>query len=498
MLNNWEDFNKISRSIYEEKEYTPPPGMFRSIQKKLFWSNCRLFLKAYTLHITMITICAITIPLVLFLIAKPSARPRFNITKTDNYVNQKDAVVNQNEYIHPGKNILKEIPVNSQPGKNNYQETENILQPIAGNVSSPNKNKVKTERSLIMHTESNKFSEKSPDINDENILPEDITKNTNNVKNDIDNEERKFLTPVSHDFFRQIPAIPYDETRLFSKKMASFKNDYYSKNQPLDYNLKVYGTAALATGVRNDAPEVNNSESTALKMASSFTFSGTAGFAFDMKIKQLHFQIGVQYTQLQLNYTADNLLYNSHIDTQITVSGYHPQITELNYYHYSYRLDSVIHTLDSIYTTEYDTIYLPDYVTTRWQHYDSLKRAEWKETFHIIEIPISLGYSFNYKAIDFSVNGGLILGYITGTKYHTYAGRESVLSYVPVKSFYSYKSLQLSWIVSLSGTYWLGRHTGIEISPYYRRSIINLDSKDKRTSIKYSMTGINLGLIYKF
>lgn len=498
MLKSWEDFNKISRNIYEEKEYTPPPGMFRNIQKKLFWSNCRLFLKAYTLHFILITLSVITIPLVLYLAIKPSAEPRFNKIKTDSYLNHKDVAVNHNESVHTGKNELNGIPVNNQPVKSNPRETEYKLKPITGNVSSLDKNNVKTERNLINQTESNKLPEKSPEINAENIMPENITTKTNNVNNDIDNEERKFLTPVYPAFLRQARNILYDETRLFNNKMSSFKNDYYSKNKPLDFNLKVYGSTALATGVRNDAPEVSNSESAALKIASSFTFSGTAGFAFDMKIKQLHFQIGVQYTRLQLNYTADNLLYNSHIDTQITVSGYHPQITELNYYHYSYRLDSVIHTVDSIYTTEYDTIYMPDYVTTRWQHYDSLKRAEWKETFHIIEIPVSLGYSFNYKSIDFSVNGGLILGYITGTKYYTYAGRESILSYIPVKRFYSYKSLQLSWIVSFSCTYWLGRHTGIEISPYYRRSIINLDSKDKRTSIKYSMAGLNLGLIYKF
>ena len=495
MLNNWEDFNKICRNLYEGNEYAPPPAMFRSIQKKLFWTNCRLFFKAYSLQISLITICLITIPLFIYLATGNTDKNQFIESNINNISKQKEVVGNKIA-ISPERDVVNPEYIPSII--TNYNVSVNESKPISNHKFILQQGNNNIEEKLVPEQVNNKSPLKKQDVNIENMVRANLIKLINTEYNQPANKENKFITPVAFIFSRRFEIIPTDERHGFSGQLSPVNDEYYSRNKFLDYNLKIYGGTSLAMGTRNEAPEFNNSESTAMKMTSDFTFSGTTGIAFDMSLKRLHFFIGAQYTQLQINYSANNLLYNSRIDTQTIITGYNPHIDEFNYIHYTYRLDSVIHTIDSVYTTEYDTTYQPVYELTRRQHYDTLKQAKWKETFHIIEVPVMIGYSLNLKTIDFSINGGLILGYITGTKYNTYAGYESDAAYIPVKTYYSYKSLQLSWIVSLSCTYWMGRHTGLEISPYYRRSILKIYSTDKRTAVNYNLFGANIGIIYKF
>jgi len=513
MLNNWEDFNKISRKAFEEKELSPPPGMFGDIQKRIFWNNCRLFLKAHALHFTLISTGTIIALIILFM--NLNSADHAVIHKSGKSTNEKAAHQNALKSFEQVNKPSIKIELKQSPG---YTDSKINAIHITSDIKKNSSNNEISEKSKngttdLFLAESQK--NERPDLTKNENTPENhmiIIPPDNTIKNkppitkaaqqaageqagfmddEKNAEERipfKSLSPIFMNSVQTIPGL----------SVYRNKNDYFYQNNNREYNLKIYGGAALAISKRNDAHDTNTNGSDAFNTYSDFTWCESAGLAMDVKLSHFHFQFGIQYSQLQFKYSSNNLLYNSRTDTQTVVSGYNTHVDEHNYYHYTYRLDSVIHTIDSVYTTEYDTSYLPIYELTHHQHYDSLKRASWKETFHLIEVPVTIGYSLNIKNTELTLSGGLIFGYITGSRYSTYAGEAATGPYVPVRSYYNYKSLQLSCIVSLSGTYWLGRHSGIEISPYYRRNLLKLYSNDRKTIVSYNMFGLNLGFIYKF
>ena len=528
MLNNWENINKMGRKAFEEQEASPPAGMFGNIQKKLFWSNFGLFLKAYSLHIFLISCGLASVSFILFvtlhtnnsshLISQPAQKEV--LPNNNNNTNAAEYKENspQNTPLNQTQNTSIKIKITdieantprlksqnlniANPGKINSKLKTGQF-PEADSKSTENTSQISQNtlitqpKNLVNVISSNSSPVEKPEIHQQNKESRNQEHLIATNENQSDLYSFDHLASISFILPKTIAGITNNENLSISRNISHLTDDYYSKKKHLDFTLKIYGGPSFAAGTRIDAPEVNNSESSSLKLNSNYTLSGTAGLAFDVIFKRIHFQVGAQFTELQLSYSGNNLLYNSRIDTHTVITGWNPNINIHNYYIHNYRLDSIIHT-DSVYTTELDTVYTPVYALTHKQHYDTLHQSTWKETFHIIEVPFTVGYSLNLKNWEFSLNAGLILGYITGTRYQTYAGTESLTPLVPVKNFYSYKAFQLSGLIALSGTCWMGRHVGLEISPYYRRSLIKINSADKRSALNYSIFGVNLGVIYKF
>ena len=481
MLKSWEDIHKISRNAFGEDDVSPPPDMFRRIQKKLFWTNIRLFIKAYSTGIALTVAGLAAITAVTFFLLNHSFHSD-NSTKAG-----------------PGKQSVSRFhPVNLSQSQKSPEQIYNkaLSLPEAENnykkEAEINENvvSVKSNSDVVVKDQENEKLSGSTEIK--------MTGKPDENKPVINND---FSTgsPERQKAFQAMTNIPFLFIPVINKSsFTPLKNDYYRKKAGIDINLKLYGGVSLSSGNRNDRPGINNSEITAQKFHSDLTLCGTTGIAADLEINHWHFQIGMQYTCLQMNYSANNLLYNSRVDTLTYISGYDPHIDMFNYYHFTYRLDSVIHTVDSVYTTEYDTTYIPVYEHIKRQHYDTLKQAQWKEQFHLLELPLTIGYSVNLKNLEFTLNGGIILGYITATGFRTYSGNEGTGPFTAVSDYYQYKSLMLSGTVSLSAVYWTGRHIGLEVSPYYRRSFMNISSVDKKTTLGHQLFGLNAGIIYKF
>lgn len=476
MLEHWDDINKITRTAFGDEEAPLPPGMFGNIQKKLFWSNAILFAKAY---LKVITISASGIAVVAALLCY------FMISKNHN-IKQESA---KTSYTGVSLNLSNPVSENhfTNTDKGIYK-TENHF---TANKPAPEKQRNIFKLQNTNGQEETKNVEVNPTVSFVN-RPMDFAPVQHQKTETMNFNESR--TPV---YLLQKNSIQSNNEYMFQSPVP-LMTECYSKRIVSGLTVKIYGGPVFSAGSRKYIPEINNPEVPPLRLNSSVTAGVSAGVAACLGVKHWRFQFGLQFTSLKMNYSETGLLYNSHVDTFTFISGYHEQVYRHNYYHLTYRLDSIIHTVDSVYTTEYDTAYLPVYEQGRKISTDTVKQLKWKESFFILEFPVTVGYSATFNNFELGLNCGLILGYIAGSRYKTYSGSEGQEPLTATGGYYNYKSLQLSGVASLSVTYWAGRHTGIELVPFYRKSLLNIYSYDKKSKLGYQQFGVHLGIIYKF
>ncbi len=486
MLNNWEDINKLSRQTYDKKKEDLPLAMFDNIQKKLFWNNIKLYIIANYIKASLYLISAAFIIIAILFISNIIAdkqQPQISNNNNFKVLDSSCSEIKINEKKKPYNKA--DITTTSEIIK----KTNKTINIIHNKTYSPPK-VINSEDNNNIRTENNKS-----DVQNYNQF-RDYSK-TISIKNqevDLEKSNNYNLQSIASINVNQLPSIKNFQIYPISR---IYKNDYYKKESIRNLSLKLYASPFMSFGSRKNSVNSNETGKSNSQNNSEVSYSASFGLALEKKINDIHIQVGIQYTMLDMKYAENNLLYNSQKQYYNVLSGHTPQIEEHSYYHNTYMLDSIIHIINSEFVTTTDTNYIPIYDNYLRYVYDTLKSAQWKETFNLIEIPLTIGYGRMFKSLECMINFGLVFGYTSSTKYNAYAGLESDMAFVSVKNFYNNKSLQLGGIISLAGIYWTNEHIGIEVSPYYRRNLLKIFSSDKKTSFDYNIFGINFGLIYK-
>ncbi|MCX6258755.1 MAG: hypothetical protein NTW49_12790 [Bacteroidia bacterium] len=224
--------------------------------------------------------------------------------------------------------------------------------------------------------------------------------------------------------------------------------------------------------------------------------SGSLSAGIDYHISRFFIESGLQYSYFQTKENGNRLLYNPQIVIHQQLAGQQQVITSHSEWHNTYVEDSVLHLVNSVLVTHYDTSLVNVYIPVASTEYDTIIHRSWKSNISIVEIPVAAGYKYSEGNTEFSVKGGVLFGIISGSQGYTY-DKISETGLVHFNEMYSTREIQYSYFISASIDRSLTEHWSVELSPFWRGSINGLRSNEGLPSLRYNAWGISLGIKYQ-
>ena len=301
-----------------------------------------------------------------------------------------------------------------------------------------------------------------------------------------------------------MPAMKYENSLITEQVnnilMAPQENQTTGKR----YKLPLLWSIGLTLGhsvTQSDIIKTSEQVSDAnFNVDSKLTFpSGYIGLNARAEKRHFFFDFGLQYTMLSEKISPNSLLHNAREYQDITYLGQNTIIdTNGAYWHYFYISDSTIRIIDSVWTWRVDTSLVNMYDTAYLQTYDTLKNSSWVNTYSLFEFPLNVGWMKNFGRVNFGVSTGPIISLLVGTKgsmpYHITNNVELIATKQEFQAF----RFGLSWQIAGIAGYQFTDRLLLELSPYYRHTLLPFRSSVTSSTLKNNSFGLQLGLRYYF
>ncbi len=224
----------------------------------------------------------------------------------------------------------------------------------------------------------------------------------------------------------------------------------------------------------------------------------TAGIDIRAEKRHLFFDAGIQYARFTENIKSDNILINPQNQQFYNFTGQTMNVdTGGGSYHYFWICDSVPRLLDSVWTWKIDTTYLNHYDTINTKIYDTLNHPEWRNSYTFIELPLSVGWQYNFGKLNIGIKTGPIMSLLLGTKGFVPSGRNEQAYMNTLNSEFKKFSMGLSWQVAAVVSYFISERMLLECQPYGRMSIKGVSTSSGYV-MKNNSLGITVGVRYFF
>ncbi len=217
-----------------------------------------------------------------------------------------------------------------------------------------------------------------------------------------------------------------------------------------------------------------------------------AGMNINMNIKHLQFQTGFAYSVFNENFkqkTAQTKVDSTNWYQYFETPDY--QVDTIQFLN----LDSLLHG-DTVWVAYYDSILINKIDSTLHTKYDTtkiLRENTTVNTYHYLDIPLVMGYQFQFTNFNFTIKSGILLSYYLFSKGNLYDNSQQIIeSKSAIKTQINY-----SLLFSLQALYKLNDYSGIYFEPIYRHSFNSILNQYKIQQTPNTL-GIRAGFYWKF
>ncbi|OFX51637.1 MAG: hypothetical protein A2046_09760 [Bacteroidetes bacterium GWA2_30_7] len=264
----------------------------------------------------------------------------------------------------------------------------------------------------------------------------------------IDSALLKEYLKIQNRWFIDFYWMPSSTTSLYKTKNTEFENFIEQKNNAVQSSLS-YNSFGLSAGFFK-----NNMM---LKTGIGYT-NLSDKYNYNLILNNPTEKINIKFNNNPYDFEQNGNYYN--IDT---VGGY---------YHYTFMQDSIIHLFDSTWVDITDSNIVNMYDSTKFIQYDSLKNKSYLNNYQYFEIPISIGYRFQYNNFEITPEVGIITGFLYKKEginiSNDLKNNETYIQTFPYKQFI------ISGTLAININYNISENLGIFIEPAYRQTIASV------------------------
>ncbi|MEI8203407.1 MAG: hypothetical protein WCH34_10375 [Bacteroidota bacterium] len=402
------DIEKISPIYNDLPEYAPRFGLWKAIDFKL---NLLRYTK------WAITIIAVVSILLIYLLSNNSDNPTLKSLEIDPSPQSKPILKNDNSTVQENKSYSKN-DINSSTIVLNVQTNQHEVT----NVSLPIENKYEKDdtninvgiayRSPIKNYSEPTINNKKDNINSTEISTEKV-KNGNSNKSKLDEAEALNISNNKNDIQNNNITATKDEPLNNKAVEVNKKNEsligisIYNKDTlgifPIKNSLPDTSTVklndyyspnkkSLSIGIQYGYNFIQNKEGFSYKVLGNYSDIGIIG---EYHYNSWLIETGVLYMKFN-----DKLIYNADIRKDLQ--------TAFNY------VDSIIYVYDST-----SGSFIKDYITHQMVAHDTIfstQNIDASREYHFLQIPIKIGFSWNYKSFSFKLKTGMLFSFFLNQK----------------------------------------------------------------------------------
>jgi len=499
-MKNWEEVDRHSRDLLQNWSEEPSPQVAEKIKKRMFWIIFwRSGIIANLKYIIPSAIIILGFSISALLI---SGNKLINESGSKIIAEKNTAGKTINQHAFPEASKIKNKP-GRQIALQNQAKTNRTIYTAnkVNNSAKPNQNVLpdKKEKNTTGNAKINTIENK-PELpkltaseNDKNKTPE-ISKiiilsgSTDQQKQTVSASKSENILPDALSMMPIRSHFPYIE--CCNKQLVA--------TEPID--SKLAHSKSNTDFYFGFSPSIVSFGNTQEKVKTFPGFpSGTISVGLDYHYKNMFLESGLQYSHFQMKESGDQLLYNPQNIVTQTYAGQLQVIDSSSFWHSTFVVDSLVHFIDSIWETNYDTTVTDIYIPVTSTKYDTLKgHHSWKANISMIEIPLLVGYRFSIARTELSLKAGILFGIITESGGYTYY-KSSPTGLLRISDAYSTRKIQCSYIIAASINRFITEHWSLEFTPYMRSSLIGLKTKvEGIPSRNYMAWGLGVGFRYKF
>ncbi len=110
------------------------------------------------------------------------------------------------------------------------------------------------------------------------------------------------------------------------------------------------------------------------------------------------------------------------------------------------------------------------------------------------EIPLTIGYGYNANMFALEINAGISAGFLLYSDIRV----PDLTNNVDIITAEKMNQVMFNFVANASFYYHINRQTSIYISPYYKRNMVSVFSKDYPVNQRIKTYGLNLGINFRF
>ncbi|MDD3739993.1 MAG: hypothetical protein PHH30_02020 [Bacteroidales bacterium] len=440
----------------------------------------------------------------LFNIPDPTDYINSQIAENNSDADKETAIIYDKLDADPDFNVEKEIilPINENTNNLNTETNIVIQNQEQNNIISQN-NYINTE-----NLTTNEVDNKIPELSDlVNIPVEQIVEKESSIKVDIKTERELLPTRLL------LNKIQYLKYRPDWSEFADLKLSEIPYLNPIVYDTLGYNHAGDPIIVEKSwftidlfySPYLhsysNKLLNTELEQNYSFyssnnkpIYSYSAGVGLSFNYKRLRIESGFSHMQMRENLNQTVKIYDTITNYQYNYFENHSwnydttMILDLNEYlagnivYIEYVDSCMFYYTDSVMTEYLDSVQI-----------DKLMQAE--NAYHIVDIPVIVGYEFNYNNFSITPKAGIITSYLTkrtGTAYNIMAGEIVNANDLPSSK------LLFNYYAGINLQYRISKNLAIFIEPHIRSDINSLYKNSYAINEKSMKYGVKTGISFKF
>lgn len=414
---------------------------------------------------------------------------KYKATPTENNISKKNQTI-KNEIF---ENIKPKVESKSPDLITENKKTENekvIDYNIITNIpAQAETNSNNSNQNLLTYENADINNNSNIDLAKENVKNENLT-DRNNSKNIIAN--KNLQTNISGNdlgfeiIYNKMSSLPFqkmeNKTEEYKMNLLAIDSNLlkeYLKAQNRWFLDLYWMTSSSTSFYKTDNSEYDNFiEQKNNAVQTSFSFN-SFGLHTGFYRNNIQFKTGFGYTNITDKYKFTLILNNPTEKTNLIFNN-NPYDFEQNgtyynidtiggYYHYTFMQDSIIHLFDSSWVDITDSNIVNMYDSVQFVQYDSLKNKEYLNNYSYFEIPLSIGYRFQYNNFEITPEAGIIAGYLY-KKEGINISNDLNNNETYIKTF-PYKKFIISGSLALNINYNITENLGIFIEPSYRQTI---------------------------
>ncbi|MDD3859993.1 MAG: hypothetical protein PHW83_07330 [Bacteroidales bacterium] len=440
----------------------------------------------------------------LFNIPDPTDYINSQIAENNSDADKETAIIYDKLDADPDFNVEKEIilPINENTNNLNTETNIVIQNQEQNNIISQN-NYINTE-----NLTTNEVDNKIPELSDlVNIPVEQIVEKESSIKVDIKTERELLPTRLL------LNKIQYLKYRPDWSEFADLKLSEIPYLNPIVYDTLGYNHAGDPIIVEKSwftidlfySPYLHSYSNKLLnaELEQNYSFyssnnkpiySYSAGVGLSFNYKRLRIESGFSYMQMRENLNQTVKIYDTITNYQYNYFENHSwnydttMILDLNEYlagnivYIEYVDSCMFYYTDSVMTEYLDSVQI-----------DKLMQAE--NAYHIVDIPVIVGYEFNYNNFSITPKAGIITSYLTkrtGTAYNIMAGEIVNANDLPSSK------LLFNYYAGINLQYRISKNLAIFIEPHIRSDINSLYKNSYAINEKSMKYGVKTGISFKF
>lgn len=169
---------------------------------------------------------------------------------------------------------------------------------------------------------------------------------------------------------------------------------------------------------------------------------------------------------------------------------------------WSFEVDTtILPSIDTVRNIKYDTVRVITYDTAYYNSVDTNIYINYYQNinkYSYIDIPLTIGYAFEYKKCVFRPSAGILLGIMINAKGKGISMEDRNSVYNLNQSDLPFINFQVSMLLGLGIEYKIDKNLSLFIQPFYRRNLSSIYKKSVPIDKRFYGLGSSIGFSYYF